>query len=350
MSREFESPATPPRVRHTQDVISTQGKTPETLIKGMLHTPLTTKRKLYQQFERLASSHTQRKHKPDLMLSPEFTPQKHKKDTIFQLLLPKVIKTLSSKKLTIGSGRLQGLLPSIKINSLLEDLQDPLTFNEDPTLRNLFCEIDCSDTVMTPAEEPQSSIQQKDIESPPATPKRNIITEDLTRNWHGKSHKEDFSDSDDELDPHLLSPSRKPVEELPNPFIESNAKGLKRQISIHNPFVSKQPTIDYNTHTELINKHTGERITRELTSRERAIKPKKLNFDGIINLSSPPLLPAQSQLTFSPTPSPSSSPFSRKRAMTGEINKKYVLKSLNNTINIKLKNELDFEIFNDDEK
>lgn len=341
MSKRFlDTPETPPRSRG-HDIYDA---TPVNLFKGMLQTPVTNTKKPYN-FE-----HKRQRSVEQNLLSPEFTPAKTPpklsrsfrkyKDSIFELSLPTRIKP--SKKLTIGSGRkFGGALPSLK-HSLLEELNG--------SGYDLFKEIDVSgEKPPQPIETPFEELQN------PSTPSRKLITEDLAKEWYDKPRQQGFSDDEDDYG--------FPTEQK-NPFISDNQSdnpfnSHTSTPSVFNPFAG--PKIDYSTHIELVDKK-GNKIIRELNALERSIKPKKLNFDDLVSglpqlsgsLTAHPLLltPLPGNLPLPPTSHKFSGSPGRvhKTVNAGEMSSKYVLKNLNNVMNMKSKNELEFEIYKDDEK
>ncbi|KAG5418120.1 hypothetical protein I9W82_004449 [Candida metapsilosis] len=98
----------------------------------------------------------------------------------------------------------------------------------------------------------------------PTTPGKQVITEQMVRQWQ--------ESDEEEVEVMTLEEAEKiPRVSLPNPFLATEE-----------PKADSFPEneIDYNTHMELIDK-TGKRKVVKLTKNQMKIKPKKLSFEGL---------------------------------------------------------------------
>lgn len=371
LNRYTHPPRTPPRYRESQE--SNTGKLDATSIASpesgifSLHTPVSSTKssKHYNIYKK-------QKSKDGKLLTPEITPHKSpnafrrgslfSKDSIIQLTSPNrslAVRQLilPLRQLTVGKGR--SLLPSIKISSILEDL--PSLDDEDI--------VEVSQEIDLTAEEHQTPALPFMV---PSTPRKNIITSRQVQEWYDKPRNDQLSDDEDEVfegddifrssqSPRLVNPFVEKGIEVDNPFVEEGraidfldveSTPETTKPNIFNPFVSQNPSgIDYATQLELVNHRTGKRVVRDLPLSAQNIKPKKLNFSNAAGTPSSRLAPPSPPFLNTCSPSKYPIPSSRnKDTDRGDLNKKFVLKNLNNFINIKPKNGLDFEIFNDESK
>lgn len=214
------------------------------------------------------------------LLTPVFTPhrspwqKKIRKDHIANCspLRPTI---LFKKKLTIGCGRDFNSRLSLKLYN-----ENLIQADEN----NNFYHLNTKEFIVS------------NLNEEPKTPKKNIITDQLIYNWHGRSFST-LSSDDDENDNsnNLFSNSKfiKKKKQHENPFSDfndqNNVKKKKKKIGfMTNPFLndnkddndSKQ-TVNYDTHIELISKN-GKKIVRELDDFQKKIKPRKLDFSHLI--------------------------------------------------------------------
>lgn len=131
---------------------------------------------------------------------------------------------------------------------------------------------------------PVSNNRSEVREEPPTTPGKQVINEEMVKQWHNTS------DDEEEVEIMTLEETKKiPKVHLPNPFLTSESSpSVKEQHSLElsNPFLDNKENdlkqkVDYNTHMELINNKTGQRKVVKLTKNQMKIKPKKLSFEGL---------------------------------------------------------------------
>ncbi|ODV69316.1 hypothetical protein HYPBUDRAFT_163965 [Hyphopichia burtonii NRRL Y-1933] len=387
-----------------------------------------------------------RKKAKDIILTPPQSSQKQPFQTprpamfSFGMFLP--------TPLTVGSGRKFKQKPSEISDEKLPqpELKDSKELNEDgdyldheliskpkksisETLKALAGSNDTEVKETRSCTPPPLAAASKNL---PATPQNNIIDDKLVNEWHAKSfnRKKIYSDveDDDEIDSILQNGKSNQIS-IPNPFVDSklpnpskfNSKILnslydddekeeEKNHKLSNPFgISIKLKVDFSSQAEFINHKTGERVIRELSDKEKSIKPKKLLFD--LDSSPPPSnsTPSNDQSNVSttnlpgttPRPKPTfvSSPFTsststpkndtpttrfqnpfnlpsnnstpirypihdkkmkvnnniqnKKKAdelIDNSIGKKFILKNLNDfMVDGKSKNNLGFEIFKDDD-
>lgn len=203
-----------------------------------------------------------------LLQTPEITPRSsRKKKPINDLLVSsEPISLLIPNHLTVGSGRRSlGSTKMLKPPPLLDfaelsRLNLNLTFEEDDFASNALDQgLDPEGVFASPSKPPR----KKSLVF--STPGRQIITQELVEEWHGKSRGHFSSDEDENSTTPLV-----------NPFLEGK-KSIQKRKTV---FQSKSP-VDYATHSEFLNHRTGERKVVELTSEQREIGPRRLDFSGL---------------------------------------------------------------------
>lgn len=266
----FAAPSTPPRLaKKKTSQISIPGATPKTPAKGSseLQTPRKTpfKNKTPHRSTQKATRTPRDTLAPPqacLLPTPGFTPQKlphHRRkrpaiEDIFLLL--DLLGALLPNHLVAGSGR-KTVLPQKLRAPISLDLQELSKINE-----NLAFE---EDDELAP-ESPTRSAPRRKQPRLAQTPGKQLITDDLVEQWHGKLFHAGFLSDEETLE------SREP---LSNPFIAGNSPKPARKVQF------AQSSVNYATHNEFINLKTGERKVVELTDSQKKFQPKKLNFSGL---------------------------------------------------------------------
>ncbi|KAF3993707.1 hypothetical protein FT663_01120 [Candidozyma haemuli var. vulneris] len=262
----FAMPSTPPRsakkktpqVSITETTPTTPAKEKPGLDLSDLQTPRKTPHKPKTPYKAQQTKTPKGLAPTELLLpTPGFTPQKsprnrRKRPSVDLFSSSESLGMLLPNHSVAGSGRKtvspQKLHAPISLDPReLSKINENLAFEEDDEA------VPDSPTRRAPRRKhPKTAV----------TPGKQMITEDLVEQWHGKSFNTDFS-SDDEFD------SGGPI---PNPF--TDASPTKRGP----PAPSK---VDFSTHNEFINPKTGERKVVELTETQKKFKPKKLSFSGL---------------------------------------------------------------------
>lgn len=103
--------------------------------------------------------------------------------------------------------------------------------------------------------------------APPLTPGKQIITEDQVRQWHENSGRLEFVMAQDWTDE---------KSELVNPFTDSAPSAESRRHSR-----KSKSDVNYDTHMELINHRTGERIVEPLSPSQKLLRPRRIDFSQI---------------------------------------------------------------------
>lgn len=199
----------------------------------------------------------------------------------------------------------------ISILGLEESLQPPPTI---PAARaeSLMLTPEITPAKLRLGKHPQSlPLAQSSCAEEPVTPDRPTMA---SRILGPRQLFIDDSDSESELP-------------LPNPFLSPLIKPAASfgGSLAGNPFVGgrrRGPQVNFDTHLELVNHTTGKRIVKPLLKAHRHIKPKQLNFD----------LEAESHKT------------------PHEITNRYINLSTNNAVNLKPRNSLGFQIYEDSDE
>lgn len=200
--------------------------------------------------------------------TPEITPRSsRKKKPLNDLLVSsEPISLLIPNHLTVGSGRKSlGSSKMLKPPPLLDftelsRLNLNLTFEEDDFVSNALDQgLDPEGVFASPSKPPR----KKSLVF--STPGKQLITEELVEEWHGKSRGHFSSDEDENTTMPLV-----------NPFLDGT-KSIQKRKTV---FQAKSP-VDYSTHNEFLNHRTGERKVVELTSEQREIGPRRLDFSGL---------------------------------------------------------------------
>lgn len=105
------------------------------------------------------------------------------------------------------------------------------------------------------------------LKSEPQTPSRQLIDDNLVKQWHGKSFNDGESSDDDFGNDHIVSSP------IANPFMNSSAQ--------KSPMSYRKTDVDYSTHVEYIHNKTGQKKVVRLLDYQMSLKPKKLNFSNI---------------------------------------------------------------------
>lgn len=197
-------------------------------------------------------------------LTPEPTPQKSPRQKRKRLedffRLPGAAPKLLPNQSVVGSGR----KPQAK---LLRPLKAPIALD--------FAELSGINKDVTFEEDYDDELPESPTRgrrrAPPAvhTPGLQMITDEKVRLWHGLSFKNGFSS--DESDSESTT--------MQNPFLESTPARDPPATTFGN---NSRPAVNYDTHLELVNHRTGERKVELLLESQRQLKPKKLDFSGVL--------------------------------------------------------------------
>lgn len=269
----FACPSTPPPARKVVTLASPPSEpiTPHSKKKPVatprterrqLTTPVTQRKKAFVTPTKQAASLNSKLHACNkLPPTPEFTPQKNRKNKV-DVITPGMMSQLSLSLSILShlsrrnpnSSFLQ--TPKNRDFSFGMFLPTPSTVGSGRKLRP-FKKL----THDTPDDD------DNDFSFTPHTPGKQLIDEQLVHHWHGKSYNHEFSSEDELSDNETIS-----IASLENPFVGTYKPKDCRKLEL------SAPSIDYATHAEYINNKTGEVKIVKLLERQMAIKPKKLAF------------------------------------------------------------------------
>lgn len=186
------------------------------------------------------------------------------------------------------------------------------------------------------------------------TPRRSLITDLLVKSWHNPEKHPFRSPTLLNSNPGDISSDCESESSVVNPFVIDETTARKRPSSRllfeeNSESRRKSSVVNYDTHIELIQHGTGMRIFRPVSPSHLHIKPRALNFEetgesdvttktsehykGLDLMGYEPLslLPVQP----------------RNQKIPHEITNRYISQTSNNAINLKPKNSLGFQIYDD---
>lgn len=230
-----------------------------------------------------------------LPLLPQFTPNRsphrRRRVTPGDLFALDAISMLLPNHAVSGSGRkTAGTLKSLKAPFLLAceelaKLNENLAFEEEAPSDSDNSDIEVqfkkfgSESIMdSPSKKPRRKVVRGLAEphaldfhgsAVPSTPGKQIISEEQVRQWHGDSGRLEFVIDHQDWKEMKSEP-------LVNPFIDCGSTGATSRNTARN-----KSNINFDTHMELINHRTGERLVEPLSPSQKLLRPRRIDFSQI---------------------------------------------------------------------